>query len=902
VSGPRWGGSSPWRCSRSNEGVLAAAMREAHSSPRRWSKRAATTRGQRAGHGRRSCDTEGAAQPPSHANPAEITHVARQACFLLRAPRAPPLHARSPAAPPARPRAWRGRPRRDRLRLCLRRCGIGARGRKRRRRHLGHDDGQQHHQQRDHHRRWQRRKRRPGRRGARAARRARAHGALGARHPHRGPRLRRPDGQPCAPVPGHPARAGQRSLVDQHPSRGDHRGGRPLHRVLRIPCLGPQLACRSRVEARLFRRVRRRRGRRGQPLQPEQAALRSVFKRAEPRPHDAGAAAGKAYKSGPENRADDSALVAPKTIWLGGPGAKPEDVGPRPTRALKDDIVYEVHVRGFTKSDPSVTEACRGTFAGAAEKADYLASLGVTAIELLPVQETSNSRNDVELSTSGDNYWGYSTLAFFAPDRHYACDTSPGGPTREFAAMVRAMHERGIKVFLDVVYNHTAEGGVGDPDVATILSLRGLDNAGYYELSKDGHHYQDNTGVGANTNARTGIFRDLVIDSLAYLHEDLGVDGFRFDLASVLGNGCDQGCFDFDPGDPKGILQRAGKDLPARPREGGDGVDLIAEPWGIGAGTYQLGHFPKGMVGVERGIPRHRCGRDMNLLDVVDTSRRVELLFAIAGSPERISPTGPPPSASINFVVAHDGFTLRDLHSCNEKNNSQPWPYGPSRRRRGQQPLLGLRRGPGAAAAGGAHRHLLAPALRGRPDDHRGRRALPDAPVLQQQRLQPRRLHQLAGLVASRDLPRARGLRARAAPFPERAPRAAPVTTWNVARRRSTAMGWSTGPSSRTRALRRRMPTSTIRPTISLRGASTEGRRRTRRARSTWATTACPRSCRRAPAGARGGVRLVPRAGHVGLVRGQEQHPPVGAEELYDQAIYTLGRRAVVVFVERKIP
>ncbi len=385
--------------------------------------------------------------------------------------------------------------------------------------------------------------------------------------------------------------------------------------------------------------------------------------------------AGKAYKSGPENRADDSALVAPKTIWLGGPGAKPEDVGPRPTRALKDDIVYEVHVRGFTKSDPSVTEACRGTFAGAAEKADYLASLGVTAIELLPVQETSNSRNDVELSTSGDNYWGYSTLAFFAPDRHYACDTSPGGPTREFAAMVRAMHERGIKVFLDVVYNHTAEGGVGDPDVATILSLRGLDNAGYYELSKDGHHYQDNTGVGANTNARTGLFRDLVIDSLTYLHEDLGVDGFRFDLASVLGNGCDQGCFDFDPGDPKGILQRAGKDLPARPREGGDGVDLIAEPWGIGAGTYQLGHFPKAWS-EWNGAFRDTIRRDMNLLDVVDTTPR-QVLFAVAGSPDHFA-TGRPPSASINFLVAHDGFTLRDLYSCNAKNNAQPWPYGPS--------------------------------------------------------------------------------------------------------------------------------------------------------------------------------------------------------------------------------
>lgn len=382
---------------------------------------------------------------------------------------------------------------------------------------------------------------------------------------------------------------------------------------------------------------------------------------------------GKVYKTGPDHRDADDGPVAPKAILLGDPGV---DVGPRPTRALMDDVIYEVHVRGFTRNDPSVPEACRGTFAGAAEKADYLASLGVTAIELLPVQETSNSRNDVEEGTSGDNYWGYSTLAFFAPDRRYSCDTSPGGPTRELATMVRAMHERDIKVFLDVVYNHTAEGGSGDPDVATLLSLRGLDNAGYYELSKDGHHFFDNTGIGANTNARSPMFRDLVIDSLAYLHESIGIDGFRFDLASVLGNGCTQGCFDFDASDPGGILARAASELPARPADGGTGVDLIAEPWGIGQGTYQLGHFPKGWSEWNGGF-RDTIRRDMNRLDVVDVTPR-ELLFAIAGSPDRFADDGRPPSASINFLVSHDGFTLHDLFACNGKNNGQPWPYGPS--------------------------------------------------------------------------------------------------------------------------------------------------------------------------------------------------------------------------------
>ena len=382
---------------------------------------------------------------------------------------------------------------------------------------------------------------------------------------------------------------------------------------------------------------------------------------------------GQLYKSGPDNRNTDSALQAPKGVWL---GDMKLDVGPRPTRPLRDDVIYEVHVRGFTKNDSSVTEACRGTFAGAAEKADYLAALGITAIELLPIQETSNSKNDIEASTSGDNYWGYSTLAYFAPDRHYSCDTSPGGPTRELVSMVRAMHERGIKVFLDVVYNHTAEGGVGDPDVGTLLSLRGLDNANYYELSNDGLHYYDNTGIGANTQARSKIFRDLVIDSLAHLHNEIGIDGFRFDLASVLANGCDKGCFKFDPNDPNGILERAAKELPVRPADGGKGVDLIAEPWAIGAGTYQVGNFPAAWS-EWNGTYRDTIRKDMNRLDVVNVTPR-ELLFAIAGSPDRYADDGRSPSASVNFLVAHDGFTLRDVFACNDKNNTQPWPYGPS--------------------------------------------------------------------------------------------------------------------------------------------------------------------------------------------------------------------------------
>lgn len=382
---------------------------------------------------------------------------------------------------------------------------------------------------------------------------------------------------------------------------------------------------------------------------------------------------GQVYQTGAKHRSEDSGPFAPKGIWR---PSTPVDVAPRPTRPLKDDVIYEVHVRGFTKNDPSIKEACRGTYAGAAEKADYLKSLGVTAVEFLPVQETSNSKNDIEASTSGDNYWGYSTIAYFAPDRRYACDTSPGGPTREFAEMVRAMHQRGIKVYLDVVYNHTAEGGVGDPTTATLLSLRGLDNAGYYELSADKKHYADNNGVGANTNAPSSLFRALVIDSLKYLHDDLGVDGFRFDLASVLGNKCEQTCFQFDSQDPNGLLKQLTQELPARPEAGGEGVDLIAEPWGIGAGTYQLGAFPGGWS-EWNGAFRDTLRKDMNQLDVTDVTPR-QILFAVAGSPDRYADDGRKPAASINFLVSHDGFTLRDLFSCTAKNNNQPWPYGPS--------------------------------------------------------------------------------------------------------------------------------------------------------------------------------------------------------------------------------
>jgi isoamylase len=373
---------------------------------------------------------------------------------------------------------------------------------------------------------------------------------------------------------------------------------------------------------------------------------------------------GSIFRTDEAYRAVDSGPLGPKGIAL---RDEPADVGPRPERALADDVIYEVHLRGLTAADAG-TDPCAGTYAAAAARAGELADLGVTAIELLPVQETTNDRNDVDpTSADGDNYWGYSTLGWFAPDRRYACDRSPGGPTREFQAMVRAFHARGLKVFIDVVYNHTAEGGGG-----SLLSWRGIDNAEYYLLDNAGTGFTDQTGIGASTNATSPVFQQLVLDSLAYWNATLGVDGYRFDLASVLGNGCERGCFRWEP--DGSVLARAVTELPARPVDGGSGVDLVAEPWGVAAGTYRVGEFPAGWSEWNDKY-RDTMRSDQNQLGVAPVTLGW-IANRVAGSPELFGGRGP--SASINFLVAHDGFTLADLYHCNGKNNDQAWPYGPS--------------------------------------------------------------------------------------------------------------------------------------------------------------------------------------------------------------------------------
>ncbi len=385
---------------------------------------------------------------------------------------------------------------------------------------------------------------------------------------------------------------------------------------------------------------------------------------------------GTIYASGPSYRNLDSGNWAPKGIVLEADGTS---TGDKPTRALKDDIVYEVHVRGLTKGDTSIPEAYRGTYKGAALKAAYLKTLGVTAVEFLPLHETHNDTNDVSPSTTdGDNYWGYMTLNYFAPDRRYAYDTSPGGPTREFKEMVKAFHDQGLKVFVDVVYNHTGEGGAWNAgtDTYNIISFRGLDNPVYYTLTNDKLYSWDNTGCGGNYNTFNPVAQNLIVDSLAYWKDTLGVDGFRFDLASVLGNTCEHGCFNYDKMNSGTALNRIVRDIAPRPDGGGAGVDWIAEPWAIGGNSYQVGNFPSGWA-EWNGYYRDVFRKDQNKLGSENVTPS-QLSARFFGSSDLYGDDGRKPWHSINFMVAHDGFTLRDLYSFNSKVNNLLWPYGPS--------------------------------------------------------------------------------------------------------------------------------------------------------------------------------------------------------------------------------
>jgi len=313
-----------------------------------------------------------------------------------------------------------------------------------------------------------------------------------------------------------------------------------------------------------------------------------------------------------------------------------------------DTVVYEVHVKGFTRLHPDVPEKLRGTYAGLASPAaiDHLHKLGVTALELLPVHYHLNDQFLVEKGLV--NYWGYNTLGYFAPDPRYSA-AGTWGAAREFKSMVRRLHSAGIEVILDVVYNHTAEGNHHGPT----LSMRGIDNASYYRLAEHDRRLNvDFSGCGNSINVGHTLVLQLIMDSLRYWVLDMHVDGFRFDLASALARDLWEvdrlgAFFDIIHQDP--VLSQ---------------VKLIAEPWDLGPNGYQVGNFP--VLWTEWNGKYRDCVRRFWKGNGGSVG---ELASRLAGSSDLYRLSGRRPSASLNFVTCHDGFTLHDLVSYNHKHN-----------------------------------------------------------------------------------------------------------------------------------------------------------------------------------------------------------------------------------------
>ncbi|MDE9364458.1 glycogen debranching protein GlgX [Luteipulveratus sp. YIM 133132] len=320
-----------------------------------------------------------------------------------------------------------------------------------------------------------------------------------------------------------------------------------------------------------------------------------------------------------------------------------------PGHEYHDTVVYEAHVRGLTMTHPEVPEEIRGTYAGMAHPAviEHLQQLGVTAIELLPVHQYVQ---DTTLQEKGlSNYWGYNTIGFLAPHNEYSATGTRGQQVTEFKAMVKALHEADIEVILDVVYNHTAEGN----ELGPTLAFRGIDNAAYYRLvDDDKSHYYDTTGTGNSLLMRHPHVLQLIMDSLRYWVTEMHVDGFRFDLAATLARQFHEvdrlsAFFDIIQQDP--VISQ---------------VKLIAEPWDLGAGGYQVGNFPP--LWTEWNGRYRDTVRDFWRGEAAALG---EFASRITGSSDLYEHSGRRPIASINFVTAHDGFTMRDLVSYNEKHN-----------------------------------------------------------------------------------------------------------------------------------------------------------------------------------------------------------------------------------------
>ncbi len=348
-----------------------------------------------------------------------------------------------------------------------------------------------------------------------------------------------------------------------------------------------------------------------------------------------------------ERNDEDSAAHMPKSVVINPYFDWGSDRLPR--IPYHKSVIYEAHVKGLTMTHPRVPEELRGTYAGIAHPAviEHLQDLGITAVELMPVHEFVQ---DDTLQQKGlRNYWGYNTIGFFAPHHEYASNQSPGMAVQEFKGMVRTLHDAGIEVILDVVYNHTAEGNHLGPT----LSFKGIDNQAYYRLvDDDPQFYMDYTGTGNSLNVRQPQSLQLIMDSLRYWVTEMHVDGFRFDLASTLARELHDvdklsAFFDLVHQDP--VVSQ---------------VKLIAEPWDVGDGGYQVGNFPS--LWTEWNGKYRDTVRDFWRGEDATVG---EFASRITGSADLYQHSGRRPVASINFVTAHDGFTINDLVSYNEKHN-----------------------------------------------------------------------------------------------------------------------------------------------------------------------------------------------------------------------------------------
>jgi isoamylase len=343
----------------------------------------------------------------------------------------------------------------------------------------------------------------------------------------------------------------------------------------------------------------------------------------------------------------DSAPFVPKSVVIDPAFDWEDDEAPK--TPYHQSTIYEAHVKGFTKLCPDIPEEIRGTYAAIGYPAtiDYLKKLGISAIELMPVHQFVSDRGLQEKGLT--NYWGYNTISFFAPDVRYSGSGVTGGQVKEFKEMVKALHKAGIEVILDVVYNHTGEGNQMGPT----LSFKGIDNVGYYRLVEDDkRHYMDYTGTGNTLNAMLPNVLRYYMDSLRYWVLEMHVDGFRFDLAATLARELHEvnrlsAFFDIIHQDP--VISQ---------------VKLIAEPWDIGDDGYQVGKFPPGWA--EWNGKFRDCMRDY--WRGAD-SMLGEFAQRLTGSPDLYQDDNRKPTASINLITAHDGFTMRDLVSYNDKHN-----------------------------------------------------------------------------------------------------------------------------------------------------------------------------------------------------------------------------------------